>query len=65
MKIPTYPIFLANVTLQQIFFFWALCIKLGFFFFSLNENITRYDYNLTIMKSPKPAIDTIYPHIKF
>jgi hypothetical protein len=26
--------------------------------------ITRYDYNLTIMKSPKPAIDTIYPHIK-
>ena len=27
--------------------------------------ITRYDYNLTIMKSPKPAIDTIYPHIKF
>ena len=26
---------------------------------------TRYDYNLTIMKSPKPAIDTIYPHIKF
>ena len=27
--------------------------------------ITRYDYNLTIMKSAKPAIDTIYPHIKF
>ena len=27
--------------------------------------IIRYDYNLTIMKSPKPAIDTIYPHIKF
>ena len=27
--------------------------------------ITRYNYNLTIMKSPKPAIDTIYPHIKF
>ena len=27
--------------------------------------ITRYDYNLTIMKSPKPATDTIYPHIKF
>ena len=27
--------------------------------------ITRYDYNLTIMKSPKPAIDTIYSHIKF
>jgi hypothetical protein len=26
---------------------------------------TRYDYNLTIMKFPKPAIDTIYPHIKF
>jgi hypothetical protein len=26
---------------------------------------TRYDYNLTIMKSPKPATDTIYPHIKF
>jgi hypothetical protein len=26
---------------------------------------TRYDYNLTIMKSLKPAIDTIYPHIKF
>jgi hypothetical protein len=25
--------------------------------------ITRYDYNLTIMKSPKPATDTIYPHI--
>ena len=24
--------------------------------------ITRYDYNLTIMKSPKPATDTIYPH---
>ena len=27
--------------------------------------LTRYDYNLTIMKSPKPATDTIYPHIKF
>jgi hypothetical protein len=27
--------------------------------------ITRYDYNLTIMKSPKPATDTIYPHIEF
>ena len=27
--------------------------------------ITRNDYNLTIMKSPKPATDTIYPHIKF
>ena len=27
--------------------------------------ITRYDYNLTIMKSPKPATNTIYPHIKF
>ena len=27
--------------------------------------VTRYDYNLTIMKSPKPATDTIYPHIKF
>ena len=27
--------------------------------------ITRYDYNLTIMKSPKPTTDTIYPHIKF
>ena len=27
--------------------------------------ITRFDYNLTIMKSPKPATDTIYPHIKF
>jgi hypothetical protein len=27
--------------------------------------ITRYDYNLTIMKSPKPATDTIYPHFKF
>ena len=26
---------------------------------------TRYDYNLTIMKSPKPATDTIYPHIKY
>ena len=26
---------------------------------------TRYDYNLTIMKSSKPATDTIYPHIKF
>ena len=26
---------------------------------------TRYDYNLTIIKSPKPATDTIYPHIKF
>jgi hypothetical protein len=26
---------------------------------------TRYDYNLTIMKSPKPTTDTIYPHIKF
>ena len=26
---------------------------------------TRYDYNLMIMKSPKPATDTIYPHIKF
>ena len=29
------------------------------------NNKTRYDYNLTIMKSPKPATDTIYPHIKF
>ena len=29
------------------------------------NNTTRYDYNLTIMKSPKPATDTIYPHIKF
>jgi hypothetical protein len=28
-------------------------------------NLARYDYNLTIMKSPKPATDTIYPHIKF
>ena len=27
--------------------------------------ITRYDYNLMIMKSPKPATDTIYLHIKF
>jgi hypothetical protein len=27
--------------------------------------ITRYDYNLMIVKSPKPATDTIYPHIKF
>ena len=27
--------------------------------------ITRYDYNLMIMKSPKPTTDTIYPHIKF
>ena len=27
--------------------------------------ITRYDNNLMIMKSPKPATDTIYPHIKF
>ena len=27
--------------------------------------ITRYDYNLKIMKSPKPATDTISPHIKF
>ena len=27
--------------------------------------ITRYDYNLTIVKSPKPATDTIYPHLKF
>ena len=26
--------------------------------------IARYDYNLTIMKSPKLATDTIYPHIK-
>jgi hypothetical protein len=24
---------------------------------------TRYDYNLTIMKSPKPATDTIYPQM--
>ena len=31
----------------------------------LKTYLTRYDYNLTIMKSPKPAIDTIYPHIKF
>ena len=27
--------------------------------------IIRYDYNLTIMKSPKQATDTTYPHIKF
>ena len=33
--------------------------------FFLLSNLTRYDYNLTIMKSPKPATDTIYPHIKF
>jgi hypothetical protein len=36
--------------------------------YSTNEGstlTTRYDYNLTIMKSPKPATDTIYPHIKF
>ena len=32
---------------------------------NLTPEITRYDYNLTIMKSPKPATDTIYPHIKF
>ena len=32
---------------------------------ALNAITTRYDYNLTIMKSPKPATDTIYPHIKF
>ena len=25
--------------------------------------ITRYDYNLTIMKSPKPATDTIYTQV--
>ena len=31
----------------------------------LRPSKTRYDYNLTIMKSSKPAIDTIYPHIKF
>jgi hypothetical protein len=31
----------------------------------LGDLITRYNYNLTIMKSPKPATDTIYPHIKF
>ena len=31
----------------------------------IKNKITRYDYNLTIMKSPKPATDTIYPHIKF
>jgi hypothetical protein len=30
-----------------------------------NTEITRYDYNLMIMKSPKPVNDTIYPHIKF
>jgi hypothetical protein len=27
--------------------------------------VKQDDYNLTIMKSPKPATDTIYPHIKF
>ena len=27
--------------------------------------ITRYDYNLTFMKFPKLATDTIYPYIKF
>jgi hypothetical protein len=31
----------------------------------IKRRITRYDYNLTIMKSPKLATDTIYPHIKF
>ena len=30
-----------------------------------NAAVTRYDYNLTMMNSPKPATDTIYPHIKF
>jgi hypothetical protein len=34
------------------------------FYLTLVWNTTRYDYNLTIMKSPKLATDTIYPHIK-
>ena len=45
-------------------------IFIFFLFFAIWTNhavsvSTRYDYNLTIMKSPKPATDTIYPHIKF
>ena len=41
-------------------------VLLGKFHFKLPSMIkTRYDYNLTIMKFPKPATDTIYPHIKF
>jgi hypothetical protein len=46
--------------------------EFSFFFCSLQYEqtmavsvSTRYDYNLMIMKSPKPATDTIYPHIKF
>ena len=39
--------------------------KIGICCFSSKHTTTRYDYNLTIMKSPKPATDTIYPHIKF
>jgi hypothetical protein len=31
------------------------------YFHLLTKIITRYDYNLTIMKSPKPAIDTYLP----
>jgi hypothetical protein len=30
---------------------------------NLTPEITRYDYNLTIMKSPKPATDTIYINV--
>ena len=40
-------------------------IKIINYTFTLSQLGTRYDYNLTIMKSPKPATDAIYPQIKF
>ena len=43
----------------------AKTISLPNFFLGDLIIITRYNYNLTIMKSPKLATDTIYPHIKF
>jgi hypothetical protein len=38
-------------------------IKIINYTLTLSQLVTRYDYNLTIMKSPKPATDAIYPLI--
>jgi hypothetical protein len=68
---------LKKSTLKQHNFTWHMIFLQGFIKFDQGISkkssgqkcgriiITRYDYNLTIMKSPKPATDTIYPHIKF
>ena len=50
---------------QRLEFFWVIIDTVLFKVFLTEAKLIRYDYNLTIMKSPKPATDTIYPHIKF